>query len=386
MSSERSMEMAAPSGPHDPYVDLGVRPLINANGTLTAIGGSRMPSVVLDAMREAALSFVDMFELQEAVSARIARLTRNESALVCNGAANGIVLGVLAAMTGDDRVMLERLLRFGSSAMPRNEIVMHRMHRIPYDRVIQLTGARIVEVGNALETERPELEAAIGEHTAAVLFVAGGHLGPGALSLEETLAVAGDAGVPVIVDAAAQLPPVDNLWGFTRRGADIALFSGGKALHGPQATGLILGSAQMVRACEMHASPHQRLGRSSKVGKEEMIGLLTAVEWYLDRDHSAEEQRLEILTAEWVDHLDRLPSVTARRDFPGEAGRPLPRALVSWEKEERSSEDVRLALRTGEPPIDVAVAGERSIFLSAELIDQAEHRVVTERLTALFES
>ncbi len=381
----REWEERVPTQPDQStvYQALGVKPLINANGTLTSLGGSRMPHVVLEAMRTAAGSFVDMFELQEAVSARIAELTRNASALVCNGAANGIVLSVLAAMTGDDRRMLERLLRVGAGGMPRNEVVMHRMHRIPYDRVVQLTGATIVEVGNALETDPAELEAAIGERTAAVLFVAGGHMGPGALSLEATVAMARQAGVPVIVDAAAQLPPVDNLWGFTRQGADIALFSGGKALHGPQASGLIVGSAEMVRACSLHASPHQRLGRSSKVGKEEMVGLLAAVEWYLQRDHLSEELRMEDLTAAWVDHFDRLPGVQARRDFPGEAGRPLPRALVIWEDKSRSSEDVCAALRAGKPAIDVAAAEERAIFLSAELVNDVEHGVVTERLTAV---
>jgi L-seryl-tRNA(Ser) seleniumtransferase len=293
------------------------------------------------------------------------------------------VLSVLAAMTGNDRKMLERLLRFGAGGMPRNEVVMHRMHRTPYDRVVQLTGARIVEVGNAFETDPAELDAAIGERTAALLFVAGGHMGPGALSLEATVEIARHADVPVIVDAAAQLPPVDNLWGFTRRGADVALFSGGKALHGPQASGLIVGSVEMVRACSMHASPHQRLGRSSKVGKEEMVGLLAAVEWYLQRDHVKEEERMENLTSAWVDHFGRLPGVQAHRDFPGEAGRPLPRALVSWEGTARSSEDVCAALRAGNPAIDVAAAGERAIFLSAELVDEVEHGVVTERLTAV---
>lgn len=367
------------------YLDLGVQPIINANATLTALGGSRMPSVVLEAMRAAATDFVDMFELQEKVSSRIAQLTRNESALVCNGAASGIVLAILAAMTGDDRDQLERLLRLGAESLTRNQVVMYRTQRIPYDRVIQLTGAEVVEVGNSFQTELPELETAVGERTAAILFVAGSHVGVGALSLEETVEVARDANTPVIVDAAAQLPPVHNLWDFTSKGADIALFSGGKALRGPQPSGLILGSAAMTRACAMHAAPHQRLGRASKVGKEEMMGLLAAVEWYLQQDHSAEEERLESLTAAWVEHFASLPGVDATRDFPGEAGRPIPRALISWNGRQITSTEICTALRDGDPAIDVAEADEHSIYLSAELLDDAEHDIVTGELTDVLE-
>ena len=198
----------------DVYERLGVRRVINADATLTRLGGSLMSPQVLDAMREAAGSFVDMYELQRAVGRRIATLTRNEAAFVTTGAAAAIVLATLAAMTRGDLPTITRLIETGQA--PRDEVIIHRAHRIPYDPAIRLAGARIVEIGNRLQTFSWELEAALTERTAMVLYVAGEHLTRGALSLEETLRVAHASGVPVVVDAAAQLPLHDNLWRFTR--------------------------------------------------------------------------------------------------------------------------------------------------------------------------
>src|SRR5690606_22540826 len=148
-------------------------------------------------------------------------------------------------------------------------------HRIPYDLAVRAAGARLVVVGSPGGTASEELAAAIGPQTAAVLVVAGEHLSRGALPPPAGGAIAPERGVPVVVDAAAQLPPPENLWRFTAElGADLAIFSGGKDLAGPQASGLILGRAELVAACLAHASPNQRMGRSMKVGKEEMLGLL----------------------------------------------------------------------------------------------------------------
>ncbi|HEU0116527.1 MAG TPA: hypothetical protein VFQ80_17685, partial [Thermomicrobiales bacterium] len=187
------------------YEDLEVRRIVNANARLTALGGSKMPDAVLAAMNEASGSYVDMHELQRAVGRRIAELTRNEGAYVATGAAAGIVVSTLATMNRGDLPTIARALE--GETPPRHEVVIHRAHRIPYDPAVKLAGARLIEIGNALQTFPWELEAAIGPATAAVLFVAGDHLAHGALSLAETVAIAHERGVPVIVDAAAQLPP-----------------------------------------------------------------------------------------------------------------------------------------------------------------------------------
>lgn len=162
----------------------------------------------------------------------------------------------MACMIGDDLGALARVIEGRSPE--RNEIVIHRDHRIPYDPAVRLAGGRIVEIGNVLQTFPWELEAALSDRTALVLYIAGEHLRRGALPLDATVAIAHAARVPVVVDAAAQFPPVENLWHFTRDvGADLVVFSGGKDLRGPQASWLVVGRADLIALCALHGAPHQ---------------------------------------------------------------------------------------------------------------------------------
>lgn len=359
---------------------LGVRRVINADARLTRLGGSLMPPAVRAAMDEAAGQYVDMFELQAAVGRRLAALTRNEAAFVSTGAAAGLFLAALACMVGDD---LERIARLPSLEGCRDEIVIHTAHRIPYDQAVRLAGARLIPVGNVIQTFPWELEAAIGHRTAAVLFIAGEHLARGALPLSEVVAIAHARGVPVIVDAAAQLPPPENLWRFTvEQGADLAIFSGGKDLAGPQASGLVLGRADLVAACAAHASPNQRLGRPMKVGKEEMVGLLAAVELYLAQDHNARIARFEQIVAAWVDALDDGDGVQARRQFPNEAGQPTPRAVLTLDPARCgiTGAELRRRLWEGDPRVAVAPAGEQGISLTPDTLEPGEELTVIEHI------
>ena len=236
---------------------LGVRPVLNAAATLTAIGGSVMPREVLDAMVEASVSHVDMHELHVAAGRELAALTRNEGAYVTCGAAAAVAHGLLACVTHGDPALIADMP--GGDGLP-TEVVVHCAHRIPYDRFIDLVGCRTVQIGNAIQTFEWELERALSPRTAAVLWVAGSHLSDAALRLERTMEMAHAHGVPVIIDAAAQLPPSSNLWHFTHElGADLVAFSGGKALRGPQASGLLLGRADLIDAARANGSPHQRL-------------------------------------------------------------------------------------------------------------------------------
>lgn len=367
------------------YTDLGVRRVINANATLTALGGSLMPQPVLEAMRAASTSFVDMFELQRAVSARLAQLTRNEAALVTCGASAGLLVAALGAMTGRDHLLLGRLLEHGARALPRHRIVMHRAHRIPYDNVFTLAGMQIVEIGNAIQTHRWELEAALDDSIAAVVHVAGAHLANAALTLDEVVQVAHGRAVPVIVDAAAQLPPRENLWRFTEQGADLVVFSGGKELRGPQASGLVLGSQEAVSWCELHAAPHQRFGRPAKVGKEELMGLLAAVELWLEQDHEAVAARIEQTTMAWVKAFSELPGAVPTYEPCGEAGRPLPRMRLAWPAQLGfTSTQMIEALAADEPVVEVAAAGTHAIWISAELLTPEEEQIVAERVYAAY--
>ena len=366
------------------YTDLGVRPLVNADSMKTALGGSLMAASVIAAMREAGQAFVDMIELQAAVSARIAQVTHNEAAHVSSGASAGLILSALACMTGNDLNQVGRVLIHGMDVLPRRQFIVQRGQRNPYDPAFRLAGAELVEVGNVLQTFPWEIEAAISESTAGVVFFAGAHIGFGSLGFDEVVAIAHAANLPVIVDAAAQLPPRENLWRFTQRGADLVIFSGGKELRGPQASGLIVGRRELIAACAMHSSPNQRLARAMKVGKEEMIGLLVAIENYLAQDEAEERSRCERIVEQWVGRLSALPGVSAQRDFPGTDGRPLPRAVVHL-GDELSMDGAGLAaqLRVSDPAIAVAVAGDRAIYLNPELLCPGEEDVVVTALTGL---
>jgi L-seryl-tRNA(Ser) seleniumtransferase len=363
------------------YEELGVRRIINANARWTALGGSKMPEPVLAAMNEASGAYVDMHELQRAVGHRIAELTRNEGAFITTGAAAGLVVSVLAAMNRGDLTTIAQAIEGRTPA--RHEVVIHRAHRIPYDPAVRLAGARMVEIGNALQTFPWELEAAIGEATAAVLFVAGEHLAPAALSLEQTVEIAHARGVPVIVDAAAQLPPPENLWRFTRElGADLAVFSGGKDLRGPQASGLIVGAAEWIEACRVNGSPYQRLARPMKAGKEEMIGLLAAIKVYLAVDHAARAAWFEATVQDWIDAVAGLPGVAANRQFPDEAGQPAPRAHIAVDPAivGLTGADLHRRLWEGEPGIAVALAGPNAVSLSPTVLDGDDPAIVGRRL------
>jgi L-seryl-tRNA(Ser) seleniumtransferase len=342
-----------------------------------------MPPDVIAAMNDAAGSFVDMHELQIAVGRRLAELTRNEAAYVSTGAAAGLVLATLAAMTGGDLPTIARLIERGEA--PRDEVIVHRVHRIPYDPAIRLAGARLMEIGNRLQTFPWELEAAFTPRTAMVFYAAGVHLAPGALPLAQTVEIAHAHGVPVIVDAAAQLPPTENLWRFTRElGADAAVFSGGKDFRGPQASGLVVGTEAMIAAVAVNGTPHQRLARPMKVGKEEMVGLLAAVERYVAEDWRERARGYEETIARWIAHVNRLPGLNAERMFPNEAGQPTPRCriTISAELELSGAEAARL-LWEGDPRIAVAVESPDAISVTPELLEAEEEAELLHRIEAL---
>lgn len=355
---------------------LGARPVLNAAATLTALGGSRLPEDIVRAMVEASQYQVDMNELFVLAGQELARLTRNEAAYVTCGAAAALAHGILACITGGDPAAI--------AAMPagqglRTEVVMHRAHRIPYDRVIELVGCRIVEIGNAIQAFEWELESAITDRTAAVVWVAGSHLPPASLSLSRTVAIAHSRGVPVIVDAAAQLPPVSNLWHFTSEcGADLVAFSGGKALRGPQASGLLLGRADLVAAARANGTPNQRLVRAMKVGKEEIAGLVAAVRRYVSLDHDALLTQWEATVAEWAKLLSEIPGVRADRTMPNEAGQPTPRLRVTIEREELGigAKDVVDALWERDPRIAVLSGGEDVFYMTPDTLNEGEAEAV----------
>lgn len=368
------------------YEEIGVRPLINALSTYTRLGGSIMPPEVVAAMREAATAHVDLVELQTKVGAEIARLTRNEAAYVSAGAAAGLVLATAACVAGDDPraiAQLPDLARLVETGL-KNEVVVHKSHRNGYDHAVRQVGVKLVEIGDGLGASPPALEAAINSRTAAVFWFQGAMTRPGDIPLAQVIEIAHAAGVPVVVDAAAQLPPVENLWRFTEMGADLAIFSGGKDLHGPQSAGLILGKRARVEACALHGNPFGGIGRPMKVGKEELAGVLAAVRWYLGLDHAARNARFESIVAEWCTALNQIPGVAARRSFPNGAGQPVPRAYVTLDSQAvgLTGTAVAQALLAGNPSIAVGPATENGFYLNPYTLGEGEAEIVTRQVCA----
>jgi uncharacterized pyridoxal phosphate-dependent enzyme len=365
------------------YEPLGLKPVINASATLTKLGGSRMPPDVLEAMNAAAGSFVDVFALQEAVGARIAELTNNEAAFVSSGAAAGIMLSVATCIAGADPA--NRFVFPQLDGFPKKEVIVQKVQRNSYDYAITQTGATMVEIGNTAA----DLEAAISDRTACVVWFAGA-LANDALPIDEVIRIAKPRGVPVIVDAAAQIPPVENLWRFTRDlGAAAAVFSGGKGLRGPASSGLVLGTKELIAGCRVHSSPNHSIGRPMKVGKEELAGLLAAVEYTLGQDEIALIEQYEQIVHGWIEDLAGLPGVTAERRYPSEAGQPHGRAFIHFNAPCPVSRDqVVEALWEGEPRIAVSAIEDEpdAIALNPQTVEPHEADMISRRIREIVDS
>ncbi|MBG6215834.1 L-seryl-tRNA(Ser) seleniumtransferase [Arthrobacter sp. CAN_A6] len=365
------------------YSDLGVKPVINAATTFTALGGSLMPDEVLEAMRDAAGSFIDMHQLHLAAGKRVAELTRNEAAYVTSGCAAALILALLGIRTKGDPGILRD---FPGRDQAPSEVIMHAAHRIPYDATIALAGVTIRQIGNIQQTFDWELEAAISERTAAVLYVAGSHLPQVALPLPEVVRIARSRGIPVIVDGAAQLPPVENLWHFTRDlGADIAVFSGGKALRGPQASGFMVGNAAIIEAARQNGAPFQRWARAMKAGKEEIAGLVAAVDRFISLDHAALHQQWLDTVDSWRTGLTGLDGITLQTEQLNEAGQPVPRLYVGIPDNARAAQ-VLNSLEGASPRVavhpDLRNGSAHGLWIGPDLLKDGEARTVEETLRA----
>ena len=368
------------------YDDLGIEPIINAGGTLTTLGGSLMLPEVVEAMAEASRAFVPMDELHRAAGQRIAEWTGVEAAHVCAGAAAGIALMAAACMAGTDRAKIHQL---PDTTGMRSTFVVHRNHRHGYDQALRVAGGTFVEI----ETDADELERAVsGPDVAGVFYTFAWNLHGAVLPLPQVAEIARARHVPVLVDAAAEVPPVENLWRFVKEGADGVTFSGGKALRGPQSSGLILGRADLIEACRLNDCPNHSIGRSMKTGKEDIAGLLKAVELYVHRDHQAEGLVWDRRVARVLETLEGLPSVQARRQLPYGVGQQIPHAAITWDVAALgiTCEGLQQRLLEGRPRIAVQVVDARTYprggFAAPEVrvhphtLREGEEAVVAERI------
>jgi L-seryl-tRNA(Ser) seleniumtransferase len=378
---------------------LGVRPVVNAAGPLTRLGGGPLAPEVQAAMCEAAASALPIEELQVAAGASIAEMTGAEAGYVTTGSAAGLTLAASACLAGLDPARMDRLP--DTEGMP-NEIVIQRSHQVAYNHALRASGARLVEAGyigypGVGATYAWQIEAAITERTVALAYQLVD--APNTLGLEEFVAVAHAHGLPVIVDAAAGLPPVENLRSFIAAGADMVSFSGGKAIGGPQASGILCGRKDLIQSVALQQQdldvqpliwrmrghteplPHHGIGRSMKVGKEEIVGLITALRAYVARDHAADRVR-------WHAQLEQIANqISPIQARLGENAGGVPLLRIEVGSEERAAR-VLLALERGEPRVALAHGAlqQGALVVNPLVLLPGEEAVVARQLKAAIES
>jgi L-seryl-tRNA(Ser) seleniumtransferase len=359
----------------NPYLALGVRPFINCCSVRTMHGGSLMLPEVKAAMAEASRWFVNLDELMEAAGRRLAELTGAEWGVVTSGSAAAVALGTAACVAGNDPL---RMLRLPFTEGMVNRVVIPKSQRFAYDQAVRMIGCPIVEIETRADLDRA-LEAPV---ALVVLLGKNEHLGP--VRLEEFAAVVRPRGIPIMVDAASEHLERPSPW--LARGADLVIYSGGKFLRGPQTSGLLLGAKRLVEAAWRNASPHQAVGRPMKVSKEDVIGVLAAVEhWFEARDRAAERQQ-------WYDDL-RVVAERVRR-LAGASGTVIepegvdlvPRLKLAWDRRHYPIDGLGLRQRLldAEPRImlDDNSASENEIEIDPFQLQRGEAALVGDAVAA----
>lgn len=365
----------------DYFRELGIRPFINAAGTYTAMTASLMPEEVMDAINYASKRYVMLDELHDRVGERIAKLVRSEAAMVTAGAASALTLGTAAVLTGIDRQKIAELPNLsGSGATMKSEVIIQKAHRFGYERAVRNCGVRLVEV----ET-RADLERAVNGNTAMMLFYNNNNTA-GQIRDEEFVELGRKHSIPTFNDAAADVPPVENLWKYTAMGFDLVTFSGGKGIRGPQSAGLLLGRKPLIAAARLNGSPNgNAIGRGMKVNKEEMVGMLAALELFVGKDHAREAREFQRRAEEIRNSAQAVRGVSAEIFVP-EVANHVPHVRVSWDRAviALAPAGVVRTLQDGEPSIVIRSEGE-ALVIGVWMMQPGEDRIVAKRLRQVLE-
>jgi L-seryl-tRNA(Ser) seleniumtransferase len=357
----------------DYFKELGVRPFINAAGTYTVLTASLMEPEVVSAIQYASRVFVPLNALHDAAAKRIASLIGCEAAMVTSGAASALTLGTAACMTGTNAEFIHRLP--DTSGM-KDEVVIQKSHRYGYDHAIRNCGIRFVEVETAEQLER-----AAGSRTAMMLFFNAADP-QGQIHAADFAALGRKLNIPTFNDAAADVPPVENLSKYLKMGFDLVTFSGGKGLRGPQSAGLLLGRADLIAAARMNSSPNSdSIGRGMKVNKEELLGMMVAVEVYIKKDHAAEWREWEKRVKTVADSVASVPGVKTESFVP-EIANAAPHLRIRWEggvARITPAEAVK-RLREGEPSIELRPGARDCLEVAVWMMQPGEAQVVGRRI------
>ncbi|MBI1357569.1 MAG: aminotransferase class V-fold PLP-dependent enzyme [Acidobacteria bacterium] len=374
-ASSKSGGSAAPALP-DVYGKLGVKTVINGRGTVTILGGTVMPPEVVDAMVAASHHYISLPELQVAAGEHIAKLIGVPGAMISCGAASAITCGTAACMTRGDGEKLRSLPDV--SGMPY-EIIQQKAHRSGYEAQMLLCGAKTVWVETAAEAEK-----AINERTAMMFFLnkADPH---GQIKRDEFIRIAKANKIPILNDAAADVPPKERLKGYVDEGFDLVIFSGGKGLYGPQASGLLLGDKALVEAARKAISPNGGIGRGMKVGKEEICGLVAAVERYLTMDHDADRKAMDHRAEVVMSKLKAVDGVTTEIEIP-EIANHVPHVLVKWDAAAKgvTAKEGYDKLLAMDPAVAVSPNGDGGFTISMWTLKPGEEEIVGDSLVKLF--
>ncbi|MDH3648435.1 MAG: hypothetical protein OEQ53_02075 [Saprospiraceae bacterium] len=360
-------------GRRDYFKELGVRTFINAAGTYTAMTGCLMPREVISAIQYASNQYVNLDDLQDKVGERIAELVHCEYATVTAGAFSAITLGTAGVLTGRDAEKAARLPNDLTGM--KSEVILQKKHHIGYTHAIRNTGVKLVLVETA-----KELRKAINDQTAMLWFL-NYNANEGEIGYEEFVAIGKEHGIPTMNDCAADVPPVENLWKYTEMGFDLVCFSGGKGIRGPQSAGLLLGRRDLIEAARMSAAPRgDTVGRGMKVNKEEILGMLIALELYLGKDHKAEWKTWDEQIQHIANAAASVDGVEAEIHVPDIANH-VPSLKLSWDqtKVKISPPDFRDKLTMGHPSIQT-VGSQEHVGITTWMMNPGEERIVARRI------
>jgi uncharacterized pyridoxal phosphate-dependent enzyme len=364
----------------NPYEELGIPTVINCEGTMTMLGGS-LPHPQLEAvMFMAGKHFVSIPDLEVAAGNRIAqmlKLPEGYTALVTSGAAAAIQSGLAGILTGDNEALIRQIPDLTGM---KSEVIIQKTHRNPFDHQLRTTGVKLVEI----ET-REQLRRAVSDRTAMMHFSNFANES-GQIKVDEWVKLAKEYKIPCMNDAAADTPPVSHLWDYANMGYDLITFSGGKAIRGPQCAGMLLGRKDLVAYALLNNSPHEdTIGRSQKVGKEEIIGMVKALELFLAEDHDALAKEWQARLQGISQQITKVPGVRTSFFVPDIANH-VPHMQITWDsKIALTPEQVSKTLKSSKPSIVMGGGeGKPGLAMNSFMLQPGEDKIVAEQLVKLF--
>jgi L-seryl-tRNA(Ser) seleniumtransferase len=362
----------APAAKRNILKELGIRTFINAAGTYTAMTASLMHDEVVETIKQSAKQFAMLDEVQDKVGEKIAELCHAEAATVTAGCWSALVLGTAGVLTGMD---MKKVAQLPNVTGMKAEVIVQKGHNIGYVHALTNTGAKIIEI----ETVQ-ELEKAINEKTAMMWFL-NSNAPMGKIQHEEWVAIAKKYKIPTMIDMAADVPPVSNLWKYNELGFDLVCVSGGKAMCGPQSAGILMGRKDLIAAARLSAPPRGgNIGRGMKVNKEEIVGMYVALEKYIKQDHDAEWKMWESKIDSIKTAVNSVEGVTTEISVPPIANH-TPLLFIKWDesKVKTNNKDLMLKLRTGSPSIEVMANGT-GINITVFMLQEGEEKIVAKRV------